>query len=171
MARVGSNKPAILQAQVIELSATGMSGRKIAQEVNINRRTVARILAGPEARQIVIAARERARKLVEKADAALYRSLERGSSRTAIAVLRGAGVFETRAESIVRYRFQDAARAQADLERLVEKSRRDAVRKFGRTAADDKSGRIERLAFIERERAANPPEEAAAFSASRRRRW
>jgi hypothetical protein len=95
--------------------------------------------------------------MVEIADATLHRSLDRGSLRSAIALLRGAGVFETRAESIVRYRYQDAARAQADLEKLEQKLRRDAVRKFGRTAADDRSGRIERLAFIERERAANPP--------------
>jgi DNA-binding CsgD family transcriptional regulator len=53
MARVGSNKPAILKARVIEVSATGMSGRKIAQEANINRRTVARILAGPDAQSFV----------------------------------------------------------------------------------------------------------------------
>jgi IS30 family transposase len=171
MAKVGSNKPQIVQAHVIELSATGMSGRKIAQQLNINRRTVARILVGPEARRLVLEARERAKRMVEKADGALHRSLDRGSSRTAIAVLRGAGVFESRAESIVRYRYQDAARAQADLERLEQKSRRDAVGKFGRTATDDRSGRIERLAFIERERAANPPEEAAPFDPSRRRRW
>jgi DNA-binding NarL/FixJ family response regulator len=41
MPRLGSNKPVILQARVIELSAQGVSGRKIAQELNINRRTVA----------------------------------------------------------------------------------------------------------------------------------
>lgn len=148
-----------------------MSGRKIAKEVNINRRTVARILVGPEARRLVLEARERARRMVEKADAALHRSLDRGSSRTAIAVLRGARIFENRAESIVRYRYQDAARAQSDLEKLEQKSRGDALRKFGRTSVDDRSGRIERLTFIERERAANPPEEAAAFTTSRRRRW
>lgn len=96
MSKPGSNKPPILQARVIEMSAQGLSGRRIAACLKINRRTVARILAGPEAQRLVAEARERARRMVEKADAALHKSLDRGSSRTAIAVLRGAGVFETR---------------------------------------------------------------------------
>ena len=75
--------------------------------------------------------------MIEKADAVLHRSLDRGSSRTAIAVLRGAGVFESRAESIVLYRYQDLTRRKP-IEKLEQKSRRDAVRRFGRTAADDR---------------------------------
>jgi DNA-binding transcriptional regulator YhcF (GntR family) len=164
MARLGSNKPTILQARVIELSAQGVSGRKIARELNINRRTVARILAGPEAQRIVLDARERARMLVKEADAALHKSLKRGSSRTAICVLRGAGVFERRAEAIVRHHYQDVAKAQEDLESLEREARRDAERKFGRRMSPNASieelqrenARLERLALIERERAANP---------------
>lgn len=160
MARLGSNKPAILQARVIELSAQGISGRKIAQELSINRRTVARILAGPEARKLVLEARERAKRMVEKADAALHRSLDRGSFRAAIAVLRGAGVFETRAESIVRHHYQNAAKAQADLENLERQARHEAKRKFGRLSGHAASveewqrenARIDRLARTELER-------------------
>jgi hypothetical protein len=66
LARIGSNKPAILQARVLELSAQGILGRRMALELNINRRTVARILAGPEARSIVLEAWERAKNLVCK---------------------------------------------------------------------------------------------------------
>ncbi len=163
MTKIGSNKPALLQVRVIELSARGLSGRKIARELCINRRTVARILAGPEARSIVLEARERAKRMIERADAALHKSLNRGSSRTAIAVLRGAGVFETRAEAIVRHRFQDAQRAQEALEELERKSRRDAEGKFGRRMTPDASAeewrreddRLDRLARTDCERAAH----------------
>jgi hypothetical protein len=51
---MGSNKPAILQARPIELSAQGISDRKIACGLTINRRSIARILAGPEARRMVL---------------------------------------------------------------------------------------------------------------------
>jgi hypothetical protein len=155
MARPGSNKPAILQSRVIELSATGMSGRKIARGLNLNRRTVARILAGTEAQAIVIEARKRARQMVEKADAALHKSLDRGSSRTAIAVLRGAGIFETRAEALVRYHYRDRERAVDDLAKLTRQSRLAAERKFGRAPTDEQTGRLDRLALIERERITN----------------
>ena len=167
MAGRGSNKPQILQARVIELSAQGASGRRIAAELRIHRSTVARILAGPEARGIALEARERARRMVEKADAALHRSLDRGSSRTAIAVLRGAGVFESRAEAIVRHHYRDAERAQANLEELERKSRESAAGKFGRAPGlgeDRESERLDRLAIAERERAANPqPKESPPF--------
>ena len=167
MAKPGSNKPQILQARVIELSAQGASGRRIAAELRIHRSTVARILAGPEAQGIALEARERARRMVEKADEALHRSLDRGSARIAIAVLKGAGVFESRAESIVRYRYQDMARVQADLEELERKSRELAAGKFGRAPGlgnERESARIERLAWAERERAANPqPKESPPF--------
>jgi hypothetical protein len=49
-----------------------------------------------------------------------------------MAVLRGAGVFETRSETIMRHRFQDAPRAEGVLEELKRKCRREAERKFGR---------------------------------------
>src|SRR5277367_2465979 len=160
MSKVGSNKPQILQARVIEMAAQGFSGRRTASALKINRRTVTRILAGPEARAIVIEARERAKQLVGKAYDALHKSLARGSSRTAIAVLRGAGVFESRAEALVRHRYRDEERAQIDLEKLEQKSRREVQSKFGRHLGDAASpeewarenARLDRLARTEAER-------------------
>lgn len=155
MAKTGSNKPAVLQAHVLEMAAQGISGRRIARYLHISRGAVARILAGPEARAIAFEARERARQMVAKADEALHKSLDRGSAPTAIAVLRGAGVFETRAETIVRHHIRDKQRAQDSLAALERQSRLDAERKFGRTPQDEESGRLDRLAFIERESAAS----------------
>jgi hypothetical protein len=175
MARTGSNKPAILRARVIELSAQGISGRTTAHELKINRRTVARILAGPEAKRMALDARDRAKRLVKEADEALHKSLARGSSHAAIAVLRAAGVFETRSETIVRHRCHDMAKAQDDLEKMELTARHDAERKFGRhlgagstvdvwkreNARLDRLTRIEcerRQTELERQRAASAPE-------------
>jgi hypothetical protein len=181
MSKSGSNKPLILQAQVIEMSAQGMSGRRIALYLKINRRTVAHILAGPEAQRLVTEARERAKGMIEKADAALHKSLDRGSSRTAIAVLRGAGVFETRSEAIVRHHFQDQCRAQEALEAHLSESRREMQGKFGRTISPDapddeherERERIERLARIRMEGGDNvqldrPPSMVEAFAQAHR---
>jgi DNA-binding transcriptional regulator YhcF (GntR family) len=148
-----------------------MSGRQIAMSLKINRRTVARILAGPEAQRLVTEARERARHMVEKADEALYKSLARGSSRVAIAVLRGAGVFETRCEAIVRRRFQDQRRAQNALEEHLRQSRRETEDKFGRRLNPDTSAqewereqeRLDRLTMIRQEAKANPPLEEDSY--------
>jgi hypothetical protein len=171
MARTGSNKPEILQAHVIELSAQGISGRKIARELSINRRTVARILAGPEARKMALDARNRAKRLVQEADEALHKSLARGSSHAAIAVLRGAGVFESRAEAIVRHRYKDMAKAQTDCEKMELQARRETERKFGShlgagSTAEERyreNLRLDRLAQteIERQRAERERQRAA----------
>ncbi len=52
---MSNRKSAVLCSRVIALSAKGMSGRKIAQELSIDKRTVARILASPEAQRIAAA--------------------------------------------------------------------------------------------------------------------
>jgi Homeodomain-like domain len=163
MARVGSNKSPILQARVIELSAQGMSGRRIAADLQINRRTVARILAGPDARRIALEARERARDLLGKADAALHKSLDRGSSRAAIAVLRGAGVFERRSETIERHALEKEWREQDALGESQRRLYREVHLKFRRDLGPEPSpkewerenARLDRLALIAQERALN----------------
>jgi hypothetical protein len=52
---MGNRKSLVLCSRVIALSAKGMSGRRIAKELAIDKRTVARILASPEARRIAAA--------------------------------------------------------------------------------------------------------------------
>lgn len=60
----------ILQARVLELSAEGISNRKIAQRLGIGRHIVTGILSGPTGKLTVAQAWERARQMVEKRDAA-----------------------------------------------------------------------------------------------------
>jgi hypothetical protein len=90
-----------------------------------------------------------------------------------MAVLRGAGVFETRSVTIMRHRFQDAWRAEGVLEELKRKCRREAERKFGRNLGYEscpeecqrKGEKLDRLATIEHERAASPqPNEPPSYA-------
>lgn len=49
---MANKKSSVLQAQVIALSARGKSGRAIARELAIDKRTVSRILGSAEAQRI-----------------------------------------------------------------------------------------------------------------------
>jgi hypothetical protein len=87
-----SNKPQAVKAAVIAKSVGGKSNSQIAQDLNISRPTVARILDEAELTSLVAEGKTGIYQLIGKSVKALERALDKGDTSEAKMILRSVGV-------------------------------------------------------------------------------